>query len=45
MNASPRLITGLSELAPAYDALICDVWGVVHDGNTPAVNTGLIIPL
>src|SRR5579863_7081789 len=29
----PRLITGLSELAPAYDALICDVWGVIHDGH------------
>jgi len=32
MNA-PRLIAGLSELAPAYDALICDVWGVIHDGH------------
>jgi HAD superfamily hydrolase (TIGR01459 family) len=30
---APRLITGLSELAPAYDALICDVWGVIHDGH------------
>lgn len=30
----PRLITGLSEIAPAYDALICDVWGVIHDGHT-----------
>ena len=29
----PRLISGLSEIAPDYDALICDVWGVVHDGN------------
>jgi HAD superfamily hydrolase (TIGR01459 family) len=31
--SSPRLITGLSELAPEYDALICDVWGVIHDGH------------
>ena len=28
----PRLISGLSEIADGYDALICDVWGVVHDG-------------
>ncbi len=33
MIAPPRLITGLSELAPSYDALICDIWGVVHDGR------------
>lgn len=29
----PRLITGLSQIASGYDALICDVWGVVHDGH------------
>ena len=29
----PRLISGLAELAPDYDALICDIWGVVHDGR------------
>ena len=29
----PRLISGLSEIAPHHDALICDVWGVVHDGH------------
>jgi HAD superfamily hydrolase (TIGR01459 family) len=29
----PRLIFGLSEIAPGHDALICDVWGVVHDGK------------
>jgi HAD superfamily hydrolase (TIGR01459 family) len=28
----PRLVSGLSELAPHHDALICDVWGVIHDG-------------
>jgi len=27
------LISGLSEIASQYDALICDVWGVVHDGH------------
>lgn len=28
---SPTL-SGLNQLAPAYDALLCDVWGVVHNG-------------
>ena len=28
----PRLISGLSEIASDHDALICDVWGVIHDG-------------
>lgn len=31
----PRLITGLSEIAPEHDALICDIWGVVHNGQAP----------
>lgn len=30
---SPRLISGLSEIAQHHDALICDVWGVVHNGQ------------
>lgn len=30
-----RLISGLSELASDYDALICDIWGVVHNGHAP----------
>lgn len=30
-----RLIGGLREIAPAYDALIVDLWGVVHDGVVP----------
>jgi HAD superfamily hydrolase (TIGR01459 family) len=29
----PRLISGLSEIAADHDALICDVWGVIHDGQ------------
>jgi HAD superfamily hydrolase (TIGR01459 family) len=28
-----RLLSGLSDIAPDYDALVCDVWGVVHDGH------------
>jgi HAD superfamily hydrolase (TIGR01459 family) len=29
---SLRIISGLSEIASGYDALICDVWGVLHNG-------------
>jgi HAD superfamily hydrolase (TIGR01459 family) len=35
MTAVPTIISGLRELAGDYDALICDVWGVVHDGVRP----------
>lgn len=28
-----RLITGLAQLAPDYDLLFCDVWGVIHNGR------------
>ena len=30
-----RCITGLGEIALAYDALILDLWGVLHDGAKP----------
>src|SRR5436190_14055833 len=30
---SPTTISGLSELAPRYDVLLCDVWGVIHNGR------------
>ena len=29
-----QIITGLSEIAREHDALICDVWGVLHNGTT-----------
>ncbi len=32
--APPPLIAHFAELAPAYDVLLCDVWGVVHNGVT-----------
>lgn len=35
MTKLPRILTGLSQIAGDYDALICDVWGVVHDGHRP----------
>jgi HAD superfamily hydrolase (TIGR01459 family) len=28
-----RAIAGLSELARRYEALLCDVWGVIHNGR------------
>jgi len=28
----PRFIHGLSEIADDYDALLCDAWGVIHNG-------------
>lgn len=31
--ASPILPSGLAELAPAYDVVLCDVWGVIHNGR------------
>lgn len=31
----PERINGLSAIASEYDSLICDVWGVVHNGRTP----------
>jgi HAD superfamily hydrolase (TIGR01459 family) len=29
----PQILTGLREIASGYDALVCDVWGVLHDGQ------------
>jgi HAD superfamily hydrolase (TIGR01459 family) len=33
MAPNPPILRGLSEIAARYDALICDVWGVLHDGQ------------
>jgi HAD superfamily hydrolase (TIGR01459 family) len=30
---APQPIAGLSDLAARYDALLCDVWGVIHNGR------------
>jgi len=38
MTISQRLLTGLHEIAAGHDALICDVWGVVHNGVRPFDN-------
>lgn len=31
--SAPPIIEGLSVLAPRYRALLCDVWGVIHNGR------------
>lgn len=31
----PHIISGLSEIAERYDALIVDIWGVLHNGQAP----------
>jgi len=30
-------LTGLRELAPSLDLIICDLWGVMHNGESPYV--------
>lgn len=32
MSSPPVILSGLGDVAASYDALVCDVWGVVHDG-------------
>jgi ribonucleotide monophosphatase NagD (HAD superfamily) len=29
----PILPTGLAQIAGDYDAILCDVWGVIHNGR------------
>ncbi|HSC60378.1 MAG TPA: TIGR01459 family HAD-type hydrolase [Rhizomicrobium sp.] len=29
-----KIITGLREIAAGHDALVCDVWGVLHNGHS-----------
>ena len=42
--APPALIAGLSDIADRYDVLLCDVWGVIHNGREsfPAACEALI---
>jgi len=32
LNSPPPILAGARDLLSQYDALFCDVWGVVHDG-------------
>ncbi|HWE06411.1 MAG TPA: hypothetical protein VG274_06865, partial [Rhizomicrobium sp.] len=34
---SPVILSGLGAIADSYDALLCDVWGVLHDGRSAHV--------
>lgn len=38
-GASYQMINGLSEIIENYDAVILDLWGVVHDGVQPYPNS------
>jgi HAD superfamily hydrolase (TIGR01459 family) len=29
----PQILSGLADIAEDYDALVCDVWGVLHNGH------------
>ena len=31
----PRRIEGIGEIADAFDAMLCDAWGVIHNGVKP----------
>jgi HAD superfamily hydrolase (TIGR01459 family) len=33
-TAAPPVLDGIAPLIPHYDLLLCDVWGVVHNGRT-----------
>jgi len=35
ITVPPREISGLSEIGALFPAILCDVWGVVHDGVSP----------
>ncbi|HEY3777817.1 MAG TPA: TIGR01459 family HAD-type hydrolase [Rhizomicrobium sp.] len=40
LRGEPAILSGLGAIADSYDALFCDVWGVLHDGSSaraPAV--------
>ncbi|MFN3230463.1 MAG: TIGR01459 family HAD-type hydrolase [Asticcacaulis sp.] len=32
-HPAPIALSGLSEIADRYDAILCDVWGVIHNGR------------
>jgi HAD superfamily hydrolase (TIGR01459 family) len=34
MPSAPPVLSGIAPLVPRYDALLCDVWGVLHNGVT-----------
>ncbi|MDE3174988.1 MAG: TIGR01459 family HAD-type hydrolase [Pseudomonadota bacterium] len=30
---SPRIVSSLTDVSADYDAILCDIWGVLHDGK------------
>jgi hypothetical protein len=30
---APKTATHFADIAPNYDVLLCDVWGVIHNGR------------
>ena len=40
MTASPPSIRSLAEIADRYSAILCDVWGVLHNGIDPFPEAG-----
>lgn len=38
--AGTELVTGLGALAARYDLLLCDVWGVIHNGQSAHPSAG-----
>jgi len=34
-EAATQIISGLSEISEGYDSILCDVWGVLHNGREP----------
>ena len=34
-NTDFKAISGLGQIADNYDALLCDIWGVIHNGREP----------
>src|SRR5215468_9111694 len=39
MSSPPPLTRHFSALVPAYDVVLCDVWGVVHNGVTATIES------
>ena len=39
LTTSPPFTSHFATLAPAYDVLLCDVWGVVHNGVAAALDS------
>jgi HAD superfamily hydrolase (TIGR01459 family) len=42
--SAPRIVSSLADVAADYDAVLCDVWGVLHDGKAafPPASAALV---